>query len=263
MNDQPHASIEEQPGILTVTFDRQNKLNAISPEITAVLWEAVDALAHRDDLRCMVITAKGRYFTAGIDLKAGGGRDPGNPDTEHLHPGWNYRRNYRSHHLLYDEFENLEKPIIMAVQGTCLGAGVEMATSCDFRFASSEASFGLPEVRIGVLAGSGGTTRLTRLVGLHWGKWLAMADQRVDARKAEMIGLVHEVCEPEALMPRVYEFCRDLMTIPPEVVGLAKLVTDIAADVPDRTVQRHVDRITNTSLVSSDEYRQRTARFTK
>jgi enoyl-CoA hydratase len=261
VNQPAHATIEDDDGILTVTFDRQDKLNAISPQMTAVLWEAVDRMAHRDDLRCMVITAKGRYFTAGIDLKAGAGNDPGNPETEHLHAGWNYRRNYRSHHLLYDEFENLEKPVIMAVQGTCLGAGVEMSASCDFRFASSEASFGVPEVRLGVIAGSGGTTRLTRLIGPHWGKWMAMADQRVDARKAELIGLVHEVCEPDALMPRVYAFCRDVMTIPAEVLGLAKLVTDIAADVPDRTVQRHVDRITNTTLVSSDEYRERTARF--
>jgi enoyl-CoA hydratase len=212
-------------------------------------------------LRCMVITALGRYFTAGIDLKAGAGTDRGNPETEHLHPGWNFRRNYRTHHLLYDEFENLEKPVIMAVQGTCLGAGVEMAASVDFRFASTAASFGVPEVRLGVIAGSGGTTRLTRLIGPHWGKWMGMADQRVDAHKAERIGFVHEVCEPDALMPRVYEFCRDLISIPPEVLGLAKLVVDIAADVQDRTVQRHVDRITNTTLTSSEEYKRRTERF--
>src|ERR1700704_839418 len=115
--------------------------------MTAVLWEAVDRMAHRDDLRCMVITARGAYFTAGVDLKAGAGRDAGDPDTKHLHAGWNFRRNYRTHHLLYDEIENLEKPVIMAVQGTCLGAGVEMAASCDFRFASTAASFGVPEVR--------------------------------------------------------------------------------------------------------------------
>jgi enoyl-CoA hydratase/carnithine racemase len=261
VTERAHATIAEEPGILTVTFDRQEKLNAISPAMTAVLWEAVDRMAHRDDLRCMVITARGAYFTAGIDLKAGAGRDAGDPDTKHLHAGWNFRRNYRTHHLLYDEIENLEKPVIMAVQGTCLGAGVEMAASCDFRFASTAASFGVPEVRLGVIAGSGGTTRLTRLIGPHWGKWMAMADQRVDAHKAEMIGFVHEVCEPDALLPRVHEFCLDLMTIPAEVVGLAKVVVDIAADVHDRTVQRHVDRIANTNLTSSEEYRQRTARF--
>ena len=105
----------------------------------------------------MVITAKGKYFTAGLDLSGPGGNRPGNPETEHLHPGWNFRRNYRSHHLLYDEFEAVEKPIVLAVNGICLGAGVEMGGSCDFRFCVPEAEFGVPEVRLGAIAGSGGT----------------------------------------------------------------------------------------------------------
>src|ERR1700691_4375041 len=134
MDPSAQAKITEDDGIITVTMDRQDKLNAISPEITRAYWTAANALADRDDLRCMVITAKGPYFTAGIDLANRSGNRPGNPETEHLHPGLNYRRNYRSHHQLYDEFEAIEKPIVLAVQGICLGAGVEMAASCDFRF---------------------------------------------------------------------------------------------------------------------------------
>jgi len=121
------------------------------------------------------------------------GNRPSNPETEHLHPGWNFRRNYRSHHLLYDEFEAIEKPIIIAANGICLGAGVEMAVSCDFRFCTPDAEFGVPEVHLGMLAGSGGTSRLTRLVGPAWGKWMAMAGRRVGAAQAKQIGLVHDV----------------------------------------------------------------------
>jgi enoyl-CoA hydratase len=121
MSEQPDATITEQDGIITVTFDRQSKLNAINTQMSDALWEAANALADRDDLRCMVITAKGPYFTAGIDLMTTVGNRPGNPETEHLHPGWNFRRNYRSHHLLYDEFESIEKPIILAAQGTASG----------------------------------------------------------------------------------------------------------------------------------------------
>ena len=177
MSEQADATITEEDAIITVTFDRQRKLNAINTQMSAALWEAANALADRDDLRCMVITAKGPYFTAGIDIASGTGNRPGNPETEHLHPGWNFRRNYRSHHLLYDEFESIEKPIVLAAQGHCLGAGLEMAASCDFRFCTPLTEFGLPEVHIGVIAGSGGTSRLTRLVGPSWGKWLAMAGQ--------------------------------------------------------------------------------------
>jgi enoyl-CoA hydratase len=257
-----HATISEADGIITVTMDRQNKLNAISPQMTATYWEAIAALADRDDLRCLVITAKGKYFTAGIDLAASVGNRPGNPETRHLHPGWNYRRNYRSHHLLYDEFENTEKPIILAVQGICLGAGLEMAMSCDFRFATPRAEFALPEVDLGTIPGSGGLSRLTHLVGPAWGKWLAMAGMRMGAEQAKQIGLVHDVFAEETFLDDVYAFCRRIMTIPAETLGMAKLGVDMAAEV-DRGTQRHIDRLVNTSLDNSEENLRRTGRFRK
>ena len=160
MTTDQHATISEDDGIITVTMDRQEKLNAISPQMTETYWAALRQLAERDDLRCMVITARGRYFSAGIDLSAGGRHDV--PDSPQR--GGRYRYNYRKHHLLYDEFEAVEKPIIQAVQGICLGAGVEMAMSCDFRFCTPNAEFRLPEVNIGLLPGSGGASRLTRLI---------------------------------------------------------------------------------------------------
>ncbi len=243
MAEPSHASIDEQDGIITVTIDRQRKLNAISHEVTGLLWDAANALADRDDLRCLVITARGKYFTAGLDLSAPGGNRPGDPETQHLHPGWNFRRNYRSHHLLYDEFEAIEKPIILAAQGICLGAGVEMAASCDFRFCTPDAQFRLPEVQLGAIAGSGGTSRLTRLVGPAWGKWMAMAGMAVGAEQAKTIGLVHDVFPAETFLDDVYAFCRHLIGLPAEALGLAKLAVDIHADVHDRTVQRHIDRL--------------------
>jgi enoyl-CoA hydratase len=238
-----HATISEDDGIITVTVDRQDKLNAYSPQVTETFWEAANTLADRDDLRCLVITAKGRYFTAGLDLAALGGNRPGNPETEHLHPGWNFRRNYRSHHLLYDEFEAIEKPIVIAAQGICLGAGVEMSASCDFRFCTPDAEFAVPEVFLGAIAGSGGTSRLTRLIGPAWAKYLAMAGMRVGAEQAKAIGLVHDIFPADTFLDEVYGFCRNMMKISPEVLGLAKLAVDIFADVQDRTVQRHVDRM--------------------
>jgi enoyl-CoA hydratase/carnithine racemase len=256
-----HCEITEDDGIITVTTTRPEKLNAISHEVTAAYWEAANALADRDDLRVMVITAEGPYFTAGLDLSSMGGNRPGNPETEHLHPGWNFRRNYRSHHLLYDEFEAIEKPIVLAAQGICLGAGVEMGMSCDFRFCTPTAEFGLPEVNLGAIAGSGGTTRLTRMVGPAWAKWMAMAGMRVGAEQAKTIGLVHDVFPEETFLDDVYAFCRKLMEIQAEALGLAKLVVDIAADVQDRTVQRHVDRMA--VALTFDEFAKSMERFKK
>jgi enoyl-CoA hydratase len=258
-----HATITEGEGVLTVTLNRPEKLNAISPQVTETLWKATRMLQDRDDLRCMVITAVGRYFTAGIDLAAGAGQRRGNPETKDLHPGWNYRRNYRDHHLLYDDFEALEKPIILAAQATCLGAGMEMAMSCDFRFCTPIAEWGVPEINLGVIAGSGGSSRLTRLVGPGWAKYMAMAGMRVGAEQAKQIGLVHDIFPEETFMDEVYAFCRKLIALPPEALGLAKLAIDLAADITDRNAQRHLDRIVNTTLVDSPENLARTQRFKK
>jgi enoyl-CoA hydratase len=261
MSDEVHAKITEpKPGIIQVTFDRPAKLNAISPQMTETLWEATRQLAVRNDLRVMVITANGRYFTAGIDL---GAPRSWAAEDENLHPGWNYRRGYRQHHLLYDEMETIEKPIVLAAQATILGAGVEMAMSCDFRFCTPQTEWGVPEVDIGVIAGSGGSSRLTRLVGPHWGKWMAMAGMRVGGEQAKTIGLVHDVYQAETLLEDVYRFCDKLISLPQEAIGLAKLAVDLAADVDDRGVQRHVDRLVNTTLVNSDAFKERTARFKK
>ena len=262
--DKPHAAItEDHKGVITVTIDREAKRNAISPQVTESLWAAARALADRDDLRVMVITAVGSYFTAGIDIAAGAEHRRGNPETSHLHPGWNYRRNYRDHHLLYDEFEALEKPIIIAAQNTILGAGVEMAMSCDFRFCTPRTEWGVPEINLGVIAGSGGSSRLTRLVGPHWAKWMAVAGMRVGAEQAKTIGLVHEVYAAETFMSDVYAFCDRLIELPAEAVGLAKQAVDLAADNMDRNAQRFIDRLANTTLVGSEENLRRTARFKK
>jgi enoyl-CoA hydratase/carnithine racemase len=250
------SEIIERDGIITVVIDRQEKRNAISPSITAAFWEAANALADREDLRVMVITGRGKFFTAGIDLNhpAADRRDG------KLASDIAYRRQYRRHHLLYDEFETIEKPIILAAQGPCLGAGVEMAASCDFRFASASTYFQLPEVRLGVIAGSGGTSRVTRLVGPHWGKWMAMAGQRVDAEQAKAIGFVHDVFPDEKFQESVDSFARSLVEIPMEALGAAKLVADIARDT-DRTTQRHVDRIANGPRAASAEFSSNTKPF--
>ncbi len=257
--EQPgQAQISEQDGIITVTFTRPEKLNAISVEMRNVLWEATRALAGRDDLRVLVITGMGRYFTAGVDI----GRTGVGAQTDVIdeRSGIAYRRNYRELHLLADEWENIEKPVILAAQGPCLGLGTELACSCDFRLCTPKAHWGLPEIRLGVIAGSGGTSRLTRLVGPHWAKWIAMAGKNVDADTARMIGLVHEIYPEDEFMDRVYEFARSLIALPMEAVGLAKLSIDLVT-AQNREYARHIERLANTTLTNSAEHRRRVRNF--
>lgn len=245
MTDEPsHALISEAEGIITVTLNRPEKLNPVSPQVTATLWEAVDQLGSDPAMRALVITGTGRYFSAGLDAQLGHGtRLPGASAL-----GREWRRGYRSHALLYDEMEAIEKPIVLAANGPCIGAGFEMAMSCDFRFCTPEAHWGLPEVRsTGAIAGSGGTSRLTRLVGTHWAKWIAWAGKNVSATDARMIGLVHEIHPAAELMDHVYAFVRSLLTLDPETSAVAKLTIDMS-DPQDREKVRNVERLANTQL---------------
>jgi enoyl-CoA hydratase/carnithine racemase len=240
-----HFRTHLDEGVLTITFTRPDKLNAISEEMTGGLWQAVDRLAVDEEVLSLVIAAEGRFFTAGIDLDAPMPADA--PDHRE------FRRRYARHHALYDAMESVEKPVIVAMQGPCLGAGLEMAGSADFRFATPATYFRLPEVALGTIAGSGGTSRLTRLVGPHWAKWIAMADQKVPAERALMIGLVHEVWPVDELAERVQHFAVGLGRLPSQALGAAKLAVDATTDV-DRRTARDIERAINTSLVYGGEF---------
>lgn len=240
----------EHDGVLTITIDRQPKRNAISTQVSSLLWDGVRQLARRAELRVMVITAVGPYFSAGIDI-ADRGRDP-----DEFDGAMEYRRNYRNHHLFYDELESVEKPVIHAANGICLGAGLEMAVSCDFRLASTEAAYALPEIKMGVMPGSGGVSRLTRIVGPHWGKWIAMIGRTVSADQALHIGLVHEVYPAAEFAERVQQFARSLCEVPMRAMGLTKIALDATWDV-DRGTARHIERIANSQLVLSSDFRRR------
>lgn len=247
--DRPHALLIEHDQRIEVVFDRDEKLNAIDEGMWDVIRDATRRLATSPDLRCLVISAKGRYFTAGIDVRDQAGISSGDPDATPRHPGWNFRRNYRSNHLLYDELEAVEKPIIVAIQGPCLGAGLQMALSCDFRFCSERAEFSLPEVKLGAVPGSGGTSRLTTLVGPGWAKYFAMTGATITSETAMRIGLVQEVLPEEELDDRVQAFCDTICALPAEAVGLTKLAVNLATDV-DRSSMRVVERLANTHLLA-------------
>ena len=236
---------DDADGVITLSFTRDGKLNAVTDDMLDVMREAVSDLGDHESNRALVITAEGRYFTAGKDIGEMGKQ----PDS-----GVALRRNYRRLHELFDEMERLEKPIILAAQGPCLGIGVEMASSCDFRFATERSVFGLPELpNLAVLPGSGGISRFTRLVGPHWARWVAMAGENVDAELALTMGFVHRIYPEETFDADVQAWVRRLVGLSAEALGLAKITIDAAAD-SDRRTARHIDRMANTMLLQTREH---------
>jgi enoyl-CoA hydratase len=257
----PHARRDDEDGIIYVTFTRPEKRNAVSIEMFSMIKEAVRDLRDNDDHRVLVIQAEGAYFTGGkdvADLRVNVGEG-----TDGTVRGSNMRAQYRAEadHDLFDALEQVEKPVVLAAQGHCLGVGIEMGVSCDFRLAAEGATFGLPEVaNLAVMPGSGGISRLTRLVGPHWARWLAMACEPVDAHQAMAIGLVHAVYPAEEFAERVQTFARKLAAMPREAVGVAKVAIDMADSV-DRANSRVFDRFAQTVLFMSDDFKQRVNAF--
>jgi enoyl-CoA hydratase/carnithine racemase len=252
---------DDVDGVITVTFTRDSKRNAVTHEMFAVLADAVRDLGDDDVQRVLVITGEGRYFTSGYDFK--NLRTDVGTGTDGIVRGSNMRRQYRAeaYHDLFDEMESIEKPIVLAAQSHCFGVGVEMSASCDFRLAAEGATFALPEVmNVATLPGSGGISRLTRLIGPHWAKWLVMAGTTIDAEQARAIGLVHDVLPAETFAERVQEFARKLCSMPREALGLAKVTID-AAETVDRRTAREIDRMAQTLLFMSDDFKDRVNAF--
>ena len=252
-----HARREDKEGIAVVTLDRPEKRNAMTIAMRDVIFQAVDDLRDNDDLRVLLIRANGPFFTAGIDIiehqKVFG----------HKRTMTGFRRDYRRNiHRFFDEMEVVEKPVVMAINGPCLGLGVEMAGAVDFRLASSNAWFALPEVDLGMIAGSGGTSRIVRLCGVGWAKWLGMAGERMDAATARIAGLVQAVWPPEDFEREVWAFCQRLAGRPADAQGVAKLAIDLCRDL-DRNSGRTVERIANTPLVLRDNTERVEEQLTK
>jgi len=238
--------VNERDGILELVLNRPEKYNAMTDAMWDALREAILRFGAHRELRLLLIRSNGRYFSAGSDI---------NPKTIPDFAGSTLdgRRWFRNKwHTLFDEFEAIEKPIVVAHQGPCMGAALEMSLSCDFRLAATSARYGLPEIEIGGLPGSGGISRLTRLAGPHWTRWLVMAGEQVTAEQALSMGLVHAVYPDESFEHETHAFCARLAKRPYEVLGLAKLSIELATDL-DRAQARNVERISGSILFTGEE----------
>jgi enoyl-CoA hydratase/carnithine racemase len=235
----------EWDGVLELEFNRPEKLNALTLSMFETIRAAVDELRTRSDLRVMLIRAKGRYFSAGADLTEGKPQNFEGSATKAR--TWMRTEMGRGMHALYEEMERVEKPIVVAHHAMCVGGGLEMSLSCDFRLAAKSAGYWFPEMALGMLPLSNGVGRLTRLCGGHWARWMVVANEKVSADEALIMGLVHKVYADETFEEEVRAFCRKLAGFPVEVVAAGKLAVEMAQDLgPDQA--RQLERLAFSSL---------------
>ncbi|HVT39391.1 MAG TPA: enoyl-CoA hydratase-related protein [Gemmatimonadaceae bacterium] len=175
--------------VATVTVNRPDKLNALNGEIMRELGVLLDELSSRADVGAVVLTGAGRAFVAGADISGLATAKPGELE-----------RFARTGQLLFRRIERSAKPIIAAVNGFALGGGVELALACHVRIASSAATFGLPEVKLGLIPGYGGTQRLPRLIGRGRAMQLILTGETIDAMEALRLGIANAVVASDALV---------------------------------------------------------------
>jgi enoyl-CoA hydratase/carnithine racemase len=256
MSEAPHLLSEvTDDGILIATLNRPEKLNAISRQTMELLTEVVLKFRDTEAIKVMLIRATGRYFCAGADLKAGDQKVVSPLGNSNSARGIreNHRLNLNNMQQLWDEMEHIEKPIVVAHHAICVGGGLEMSLSCDFRLASESAAYAFPEGLFGVLPASNGVSRLTRICGPHWARWLIMANKKADANMAYTMGLVHQVFPEESFEDEVMDFCRHLARQNGEQMGAAKVAIEMCAEV-GRETGRHVERMANSGLMLNPDY---------
>ena len=201
--------VENDAAIITIN---NPPMNALGISVREQLISIVNELDERlEEIKVVILTGAGRAFIAGGDIKS-------------FSSLTSEKAKYRSKigRLMYSKIENFTRPVICAINGYCLGGGLELAMSCDIRIASSTAQFGQPEINLGIIPGGGGTQRLPRLVGAGIAKELIYTGKFISAERAYAIGLVNAVVEPDKLMNEAKEIAALIASKPILAVRAAK-----------------------------------------
>src|SRR5437763_10610668 len=187
---------EDRDGILIITINRPDARNAVNGDVANGMAEALDRLDAEDHLRVGIVTGAGGYFSAGMDLKAFvQGQSPYAGDRGFA--GITRRA--------------AGKPLIAAVEGFALAGGFEIALSCDLIVASSEARFGIPEVKRSLVAAAGALLRLPKRIPYHLAMELALTGEPIGAARAQEIGIVNRLAEPGTALEAAVELARQIV----------------------------------------------------
>jgi enoyl-CoA hydratase/carnithine racemase len=224
------VKLERLEHACVVTFNRPEKLNAISAEVERELCAALDSQELRD-APCVVFTGGPKVFSAGADINELGGLDPASIVSYYDGTG-----------DFPERVADLPQPTFCAISGYCLGGGLELAAATDFRIADESAVFGLPEVELGILPSWGGTHRLVRLVGPARAKELIFLRERFSAPEAHRIGLVTEVVAAGQALERALTHAARIASLPRLAVRVTGRVID-AMPESSRTAGLELERL--------------------
>lgn len=242
--------------ILSLQLDRPDKLNAITPQMHEALQTAFDAFAANSSLRVAILSAAGRAFCVGSDLKAAAERRARGEGPLKLPPC--------GYGGIAQRF-GLAKPIIAAVNGDAFGGGFELALACDLIVAADGARFALPEASVGMVAIGGGPHRLARAVGIKRAMDLVLTGRRIGAEEAHEMGIVNRVVPAAELAAACRKLALDLVHCGPAALAAAKQLLDSTLDQPSLAdaIARQEMLVAMQRWRASDEGREGSLAFTQ
>jgi enoyl-CoA hydratase len=212
--------LEREDNIGMIPINRPEVRNALDPQTIAEIRDAFRTCRFDNDVRVVILTgAGGKAFASGADIR-----------TLKTRKALDVLKSESQDTL--NDIENLDKPVIVAIDGYALGGGCELSMACDIRIATSRSKLGQPEVNLGLIPGMGGTQRLQRLVGLGKAKELIFTGDIISADEAKSIGLVNVVVsEPEELLPAAKAMARKIIAKAPLAVSLSKAALNVGSNV--------------------------------
>ena len=207
--------------VATVRLNRPEKKNSLNAQMRQEMERLLREVAENSNIRAVILTGGEEIFCAGADISEMTGT--ANAESSYKHA--------REFQVLFDQVESLPQPVIAAVSGYALGGGCELALAADFRIASENARFGLPEIKIGAFPGGGGTQRLTRLVGVAKAKEMILTGDPITAQEALAIGLVMKVASKEGYLEEASSFAAKLAALPRLALQASKMLINRSQEV--------------------------------
>lgn len=254
-------SIERDGPVATLWLDNAERRNVMGPPFWDDLPVAMEALADDAEVSAVVLAAKGPLFSAGLDLKTMGGITAQAPDDS---PATQHRRIYREIKRLQASITavaDCPKPVVAAVQGYCIGGGIDLITACDVRLASADAVFSVRETKIAIVADVGTLQRLPRIIGAGHVAELVYTGKDIDAARAKEIGLVNDVCpDADATVAAARAMAAEIAANSSIAVQGAKAVLKASADM---TVEEGLDYVAlwNSSFIQSNDLMEAAVAF--
>jgi enoyl-CoA hydratase len=211
-------TVDVENHVALIRLNRPDALNALNTQLLSELCQALEDADANEKVRCIIVTGSEKAFAAGADIKEMSGKSFGDVFTENLFADAS------------DRVTNIRKPIIAAVAGYALGGGCELAMACDFIIAADTAKFGQPEINLGVIAGMGGTQRLTRFVGKSKSMDMNLTGRFMSAEEAERSGLVSRVVPAKKLI-------EEALSVAQKIAEKSMLTTIAAKEAVNRSYE--------------------------